>query len=122
MSGGCPHRGRRGRIRPARIEQDRNLQSIRRQHGLAGFLAQRRSRSDARPADEDGGAVQILAAAGEDAAMHQIAHRVRLHARIKVAFARICQLGDIDELITDDGADRAAVAALEDRGVTVTTV
>ena len=40
----------------------------------------------------------------------------------KVAFARICQLGDIDELITDDGADRAAVAAMEDRGVTVTTV
>ena len=40
----------------------------------------------------------------------------------KVAFARICQLGDIDELITDDGADRAAVAALEERGVTVTTV
>ena len=40
----------------------------------------------------------------------------------KVAFARICQLGDIDELITDDGADPAAVAALEERGVTVTTV
>ncbi len=40
----------------------------------------------------------------------------------KVAFARICKLGDIDELITDDGADRAAVAALEDRGVAVTAV
>jgi DeoR family transcriptional regulator of aga operon len=40
----------------------------------------------------------------------------------KVAFARICTVADIDELITDDGADRAAVAALEDRGVTVTTV
>jgi DeoR family transcriptional regulator of aga operon len=40
----------------------------------------------------------------------------------KVAFARICQVTDVDELITDDGADPAAVAALEERGLTVTTV
>src|SRR5437879_3995681 len=82
MSGGCPHHGRRRRVRSARIEQDRNLQSVRRQHGLAGFLAQSRSRSDARPANENRGAVQIFAAAREDAAMHQIAHRVRLHAAV----------------------------------------
>src|ERR1700744_6718484 len=30
-----------------------------------------------------------------------------------VAFARICELADVDELITDDGADRDAVAALQ---------
>jgi DeoR family transcriptional regulator of aga operon len=40
----------------------------------------------------------------------------------KVAFARICQVTDVDELITDDGADPAAVAALQERGLTVTTV
>ena len=40
----------------------------------------------------------------------------------KVAFARICELGDVDELITDAGADRDAVAAIEETGVRVTTV
>jgi DeoR family transcriptional regulator of aga operon len=40
----------------------------------------------------------------------------------RVAFARICALSRIDELITDADADRAAVAAIEDRGVQVTTV
>jgi DeoR family transcriptional regulator of aga operon len=39
-----------------------------------------------------------------------------------VAFARICELTDVDELITDDGADAAAVAAIRDAGVRVTTV
>lgn len=40
----------------------------------------------------------------------------------QVAFARICELAEVDELITDDGADRAAVAAIEDAGVRVTIV
>lgn len=40
----------------------------------------------------------------------------------KVAFARICELGHVDELITDVGADRDAVAAIEETGVRVTTV
>ena len=40
----------------------------------------------------------------------------------QVAFARICELAEVDELITDDGADAAAVAAIEDAGVRVTTV
>jgi DeoR family transcriptional regulator, aga operon transcriptional repressor len=40
----------------------------------------------------------------------------------KVAFARICQLSQVDELITDDGADRDALIALRDAGVIVTTV
>lgn len=40
----------------------------------------------------------------------------------KVAFARICQLSQVDELITDDGADRNALIALRDAGVIVTTV
>ena len=40
----------------------------------------------------------------------------------KVAFARICQLAQVDELITDDGADDGALVALRDAGVTVTTV
>jgi DeoR family transcriptional regulator of aga operon len=64
--------------------------------------------------------------AGTDRALIERASRVTVVADSskigKVAFARICQLGDVDELITDDGADPAAVAAFEDRGVTVTTV
>jgi DeoR family transcriptional regulator of aga operon len=40
----------------------------------------------------------------------------------RVAFARICELGDVDELITDVGADRDAIAAIEEAGVRVTTV
>lgn len=40
----------------------------------------------------------------------------------RVAFARICPLADVDELITDAGADRAALAALRDGGLVVTTV
>jgi DeoR family transcriptional regulator of aga operon len=40
----------------------------------------------------------------------------------KVAFARICELTDVDELITDVGADADAIAAIEDAGVRVTTV
>jgi DeoR family transcriptional regulator of aga operon len=64
--------------------------------------------------------------AGTDRALIERASRVTVVADSskigKVAFARICQLADVDELITDDGADPAAVAAFEDRGVTVTTV
>ncbi len=64
--------------------------------------------------------------AGTDRALIDRASRVTVVADSskigKVAFARICQLADVDELITDDGADPAAVAAIEDRGVTVTTV
>ena len=40
----------------------------------------------------------------------------------RVAFARICGMSRIDELITDAEADRAALAAIEERGVRVTTV
>ena len=40
----------------------------------------------------------------------------------KVAFARICQAGAVDELISDTGADAAAVKALSDVGVHVTLV
>ena len=40
----------------------------------------------------------------------------------KVAFARICQLADVDELITDDGADADALSALRESGIEVTTV
>jgi DeoR family transcriptional regulator of aga operon len=39
-----------------------------------------------------------------------------------VAFARICELARVDELITDDGAARDAVAAIQDAGVRVTVV
>jgi DeoR family transcriptional regulator of aga operon len=64
--------------------------------------------------------------AGTNRALIERASRVTVVADSskigKVAFARICTVADIDELITDDGAERAAVAALEDRGVTVTTV
>jgi DeoR family transcriptional regulator, aga operon transcriptional repressor len=40
----------------------------------------------------------------------------------KVAFARICELTDVDELITDSDADADAIAAIQDAGVRVTTV
>jgi DeoR family transcriptional regulator, aga operon transcriptional repressor len=40
----------------------------------------------------------------------------------RIAFARICGLDQVDELITDESADTAAVAALEQAGVQVTTV
>jgi DeoR family transcriptional regulator of aga operon len=40
----------------------------------------------------------------------------------KVAFARICTVAEVDELIIDDGADRAAIAAIADAGPTVTMV
>ncbi|HET6847839.1 MAG TPA: DeoR/GlpR family DNA-binding transcription regulator [Gaiellales bacterium] len=40
----------------------------------------------------------------------------------QVAFARICQLGEVHELITDDGADAGTVAEVRDAGVVVTLV
>jgi DeoR family transcriptional regulator of aga operon len=40
----------------------------------------------------------------------------------RVAFARICDLSDVDELITDDEADPEALAALGDGGLVITTV
>ncbi len=39
-----------------------------------------------------------------------------------VAFARICPIDAVDELITDDAADASTVAAIRDAGVAVTTV
>jgi DeoR family transcriptional regulator, aga operon transcriptional repressor len=40
----------------------------------------------------------------------------------KVAFARICELSDVTELITDDQADPEQIEALQQQGLTVTTV
>ena len=40
----------------------------------------------------------------------------------KVAFARICEIGAVSELITDTAADPDAVRELTDRGVLVTLV
>jgi DeoR family transcriptional regulator of aga operon len=40
----------------------------------------------------------------------------------QIALARICPLADADELITDAGADRSLVAALEAGGLTITAV
>jgi DeoR family transcriptional regulator of aga operon len=40
----------------------------------------------------------------------------------RVALARICVLGEVDELITDAAADAERVAALEARGLTVTVI
>ena len=39
-----------------------------------------------------------------------------------VAFARICELADVDELITDEGADRETLAALKESGLMITAV
>ncbi len=40
----------------------------------------------------------------------------------KVAFARICEIERVDELITDEAADLSVLATLTDAGVQVTTV
>jgi DeoR family transcriptional regulator of aga operon len=40
----------------------------------------------------------------------------------KVTFARICPVGDVDELITDEAGDPAAVRALTEAGLDVTLV
>ena len=40
----------------------------------------------------------------------------------RVAFARICEVDLVDALITDEAADRDALAVLEERGIQVTTV
>jgi len=40
----------------------------------------------------------------------------------QVAFARICELERVDELITDDAADPRVVSAIRDAGVEVTLV
>jgi DeoR family transcriptional regulator of aga operon len=40
----------------------------------------------------------------------------------KVAFARICELEEVNELITDVGADPEQLAALRERGLQITTV
>ena len=39
-----------------------------------------------------------------------------------VAFARICELSEVDELITDVGAERSGITAVEEAGVRVTMV
>jgi DeoR family transcriptional regulator of aga operon len=40
----------------------------------------------------------------------------------RVAFARICALNEVHELITDDQAEPAAIAAIAGAGVSVSTV
>ncbi len=64
--------------------------------------------------------------AGTDRALLERARQVIVVADSskigKVAFARICQLADVDELITDDGADAEALAALREGGIEVTAV
>jgi DeoR family transcriptional regulator of aga operon len=64
--------------------------------------------------------------AGTDRALIERANRVCVVADSSklgvVAFARICDLDAVDELITDDGADPEQVAELTDRGLRVTTV
>ncbi len=40
----------------------------------------------------------------------------------KVAFARICELGEVDELITDSAADAGFLDALRGAGIPVTLV
>ncbi len=64
--------------------------------------------------------------AGTDRALIERASRVCVVADSSklgvVAFARICELDAVDELITDDGADPEQIAELTERGVRVTTV
>jgi DeoR family transcriptional regulator of aga operon len=38
----------------------------------------------------------------------------------RVAFAQICRLDAVDELITDEGATREAIRELTEAGITVT--
>ena len=44
------------------------------------------------------------------------------HGTLGRAFARICELDRVDELISDVGADPDAVSAIRDAGVEVTLV
>jgi DeoR family transcriptional regulator of aga operon len=64
--------------------------------------------------------------AGTDRALIARADRVTVVADSskigKITFARICALDQVDELITDVGADPAEVAALQEQGLTVTLV
>jgi DeoR family transcriptional regulator, aga operon transcriptional repressor len=64
--------------------------------------------------------------AGTNRALVARANRVTVVADASklqaVAFARICELSEVNELITDHGADPAAVRAIEDAGVSVTIV
>jgi DeoR family transcriptional regulator of aga operon len=64
--------------------------------------------------------------AGTNRALMERARRVIVVADSskigRVTFARICDLAGVDELITDDGADREAIAAVEAGGVSVTIV
>jgi DeoR family transcriptional regulator, aga operon transcriptional repressor len=64
--------------------------------------------------------------AGTDRALIERADRVIVVADSskigQVAFARICSLNDVGELITDSGADRQEIAALQERGLQVTIV
>jgi DeoR family transcriptional regulator of aga operon len=64
--------------------------------------------------------------AGTNRALMERARRVIVVADSskigRVTFARICDLAGVDELITDDGADREAIAAVEAGGVPVTIV
>jgi DeoR family transcriptional regulator, aga operon transcriptional repressor len=64
--------------------------------------------------------------AGTDRALIERARRVCVVADSsklgKVAFARICELDDVNELITDSGADSEQVATLREHGLQITTV
>ena len=64
--------------------------------------------------------------AGSDRALMARAERIIVVADSSklttTAFARICDLTDVEELITDDGADPDEVAAIREAGVAVTTV
>jgi len=64
--------------------------------------------------------------AGTDRALMERAEKVIVVADSskvgKAALSRICRLSDVDELITDEAADPAEVAALQESGLTVTMV
>ena len=64
--------------------------------------------------------------AGTNRALIERANRVIVVADSskigQIAFARICLLSDVTELITDSGADPGKLAALEKQGLRVTTV
>ena len=73
---GGPDGGGGGGVRAVRVEHDRHAQPVLRDEVLPHLGQHRLAGGHVRPADEDGGAVQVLRPAGEDAAVDE-RHHVR---------------------------------------------
>jgi hypothetical protein len=80
VAGRGQHGGRSRGVGAAGVQQNRDAH--RAEKHPCHFLQQSLARRDIRPADENRRLMQILGAPSEDGPMHQIAHLIRLDARI----------------------------------------